>query len=135
MADNLTAEQRTACMRAVRSQNTTPEMRVRQTAHSLGYRYALHRKDLLGKPDLVFVSRRKIVFVHGCFWHMHKCSHGRIAPVRNADYWHAKRERNTKRDKVNLRELRAADWKILVVWECWTRDNARLRKRLTDFLD
>jgi len=135
MADNLTAEQRITCMRAVQSQHTIPEMRVRQAAHSLGYRYALHRKDLPGKPDLVFVSRRKIVFVHGCFWHLHNCRHGRISPVSNVSYWRTKREKNKQRDKEHLRSLRAAGWKVLVVWECCTKDMARLRKRLTDFLD
>lgn len=135
MADNLTAKQRSDCMRAVRGQDTTPEMRVRQAAHSLGYRYALHRKNLPGKPDLVFVSRRKIVFVHGCFWHLHKCRHGRISPLSNMDYWRTKREKNKQRDKEHLRSLRAAEWKVLVVWECWTRDLQRLRKRLADFLD
>jgi DNA mismatch endonuclease (patch repair protein) len=134
MADNLTAEQRSACMRAVRSKDTSAEMRVRRATHSLGYRYALHRKDLPGKPDLVFVSRRKIVFVHGCFWHLHKCRHGTIAPVSNTNYWRIKRERNKERDKEHVRSLRAADWKVLVVWECWTRDKAGLRKRLSNFL-
>lgn len=135
MADNLTVKQRSACVRAVRGQDTIPEMLVRQAAHSLGYRYALHRKNLPGKPDIVFVSRRKIVFVHGCFWHAHKCRHGRISPVSNPNYWRTKRERNKQRDKDHLRSLRAADWKVLVVWECWIRDTERLRKRLVDFLD
>ena len=122
-------------MRAVRGQDTTPEMRVRQAAHSLGYRYALHRKNLPGKPDLVFVSRRKIVFVHGCFWHSHKCRHGRNSPVSNMDYWRIKREKNKERDRKHLRALRGAGWNVLVVWECWTTDTVRLRKRLVDFLD
>jgi DNA mismatch endonuclease (patch repair protein) len=134
MADNLTVEQRSACMRAVRSKNTSPEMCVRQAVHSLGYRYVLHRKDLPGKPDLVFVSRRKVVFVHGCFWHLHRCRHGMNAPVNNMNYWSRKRERNRERDKEHLRTLRAAGWEVLVIWECWSRDMARLRARLTDFL-
>lgn len=135
MADNLTTEQRSSCMRAVRSEHTTPEMRVRQAAHSLGYRYALHHKKLPGKPDLVFVSRRKVVFVHGCFWHLHRCRHGKNSPVSNINYWSTKRERNRERDKEHLRTLRAAGWEVLVVWECWTRDVTRLRDRLVDFLD
>jgi len=122
-------------MRAVRAEGTTPEMRVRQAVHSLGYRYALHRKDLPGKPDLVFVSRRKIIFVHGCFWHMHRCRHGKISPASNVDYWRSKRERNRQRDNEHLQSLRAADWKVLVVWECWTRDMPCLSKRLADFLE
>jgi DNA mismatch endonuclease (patch repair protein) len=135
MADNLTAKQRSDCMRAVRGQNTTPEMCVRRVAHSLGYRYALHRKNLPGKPDLVFVSRRKIVFVHGCFWHLHKCRHGRVSPLSNKEYWSHKREKNRQRDKEHLKSLRSASWKVLIVWECWTRDTALLRKRLVEFLD
>lgn len=135
MADNLTSTQRSSCMRAVRAKDTLPEMRVRQTAHSMGYRYALHRKDLPGKPDLVFVSRRKVIFVHGCFWHAHKCRHGSVSPVSNSDYWDIKRRKNKRRDKEHLRSLRHADWKVLVVWECWTRDLARLRTRLAEFLD
>lgn len=135
MADNLTAQQRSACMRAVRGKNTTPEILVRQAAHSLGYRYALHRENLPGKPDLVFVSRRKIVFVHGCFWHFHSCTHGKVSPVSNMSYWHIKRERNRTRDKQNLRALRAANWNVFVVWECWTRDTHRLRERLANFLE
>jgi DNA mismatch endonuclease, patch repair protein len=135
MADNLTEKQRSECMRAVRGQNTTPEMRVRQTVHALGYRYALHRKNLPGKPDLVFVSRRKIIFVHGCFWHFHRCRHGRISPASNVNYWNTKREKNRQRDKKHLQSLRAADWEVLVLWECWIKDMERLRKRLTDFLN
>lgn len=101
----------------------------------MGYRYALHRKNLPGKPDLVFVSRRKIIFVHGCFWHLHRCRHGRVSPASNMDYWRAKRERNKQRDKEHLGSLRVTDWKVLVVWECWTRDLEGLGKRLVDFLD
>lgn len=134
MADNLTAEQRSSCMRAVRDRDTTPEMRVRRVAHSLGYRYALHRKNLPGKPDLVFVSRRKIVFVHGCFWHLHRCRHGRISPTSNIDYWRSKREKNRQRDNEHIRLLRAAGWSVLTVWECWTKDTDRLQGRLTNFL-
>jgi len=135
MVDNLTEKQRIACMRSVRSQGTAPEMLVRRVAHALGYRYALHRTDLPGKPDIVFVSRRKIVLVHGCFWHLHTCRRGMNSPVSNTEYWRTKRERNKERDRANLRFLRAADWKVLIVWECWTRDMVRLRERLADFLD
>ena len=135
MADNLTVHQRSACMRAVRSRDTTPEMVVRQVVHALGYRYSLHRKNLPGKPDLVFTSRNKIVFVHGCFWHVHKCRHGKISPASNTEYWQSKRQRNAARDKEHLRSLRAANWKVLVVWECWTRDIPTLSQRLVDFLN
>lgn len=135
MPDNLTPKQRSECMRAVRGKNTTPEMLIRRALHSLGYRYALHRENLPGKPDLVFVSRRKVVFVHGCFWHMHNCRHGRIPPVTNRDYWSSKREKNKRRDKKHIRELRADGWQVLVVWECWRRDLMRMQQRLIRFLE
>ena len=121
-------------MRAVRGKDTTPEMRVRRAAHSLGYRYALHRKSLPGKPDLVFVSRRKIIFVHGCFWHLHNCRHGRVSPTSNVGYWYAKREKNQQRDREHIQALRAAGWKVLVVWECKTHNLSLLGKRLDNFL-
>lgn len=134
MADTLTIDQRSACMRSVRGKNTTLEMRVRSLVHSMGYRYALHVKELPGKPDLVFVSRKKIIFVHGCFWHKHKCRHGSISPATNADYWSSKRGRNVERDREHIKALRKDGWKVLVIWECWTRNTDSLRKRLEAFL-
>jgi len=134
MADTLTKEQRSACMRSVGGKDTAPEMCVRKLVHSMGYRYALHAKALPGKPDLVFVSRRKIIFVHGCFWHRHSCRHGRISPATNGDYWNRKREGNAERDREHIRSLRKDGWEVLVIWECWTRDTEFLRKRLSSFL-
>jgi DNA mismatch endonuclease (patch repair protein) len=134
MADTLTEKQRRACMQAVGSKNTAPEMIVRRIVHSMGYRYALHVQGLSGKPDLVLVCRRKIIFVHGCFWHMHSCRHGSVAPVTNSDYWNRKRERNSARDREHLRKLRKDGWKVLVVWECWTRKRSSLRAKLGAFL-
>jgi DNA mismatch endonuclease (patch repair protein) len=133
MVDTLTTEQRRACMQAVHSEDTTPEMIVRRLAHSMGYRYALHNKNLPGKPDLVFVSRRRIIFVHGCFWHKHNCRHGRISPATNSDYWNSKRQRNAERDREHIKVLRKGGWSVLVLWECWTRDPVSLRKRLENF--
>lgn len=135
MADALSPEQRSACMRAVRSKDTSPEMRVRRLAHSLGYRYTLHSPKLPGKPDLVFASRRKIIFVHGCFWHGHSCQHGSTSPATNSDYWTAKRKRNAQRDRENLGVLRKDGWKVLVIWECKTRSPICLRRMLNKFLD
>ena len=134
MVDVLTAKQRSACMRAVGSRNTAPEMCVRRLAHSLGYRYALHSKNLPGKPDLVFVSRRKIIFVHGCFWHKHNCRHGRVSPAANADYWQRKRDGNAERDRAHVKVLRKNGWRVLILWECWTLDPDTLRMRLETFL-
>ncbi len=121
-------------MRAVKGKDTTPEMRIRKLAHSMGYRYLLHGKDLPGKPDLVFVSRRKIIFVHGCFWHRHSCSRGGRSPATNSDYWDTKVGRNVERDKKNIRALRRGGWGVLVLWECWTADLDSIQKRLAAFL-
>lgn len=105
-------------MRAVKSKDTTPEIQVRRFVHSLGYRYRLHRKDLPGKPDLVFPKLRKVIFVHGCFWHGHTCNRGARMPKTNVDYWSTKIDRNRSRDEEHLKSLSVLGWKTLVVWEC-----------------
>ena len=135
MTDVFTPEQRSACMRAVGGKDTTPEMLVRRLAHSLGYRYSLHVKKLPGKPDLVFVARRKIIFVHGCFWHKHNCPHGRVSPAANSAYWEAKRAGNAERDRKHNRDLRRDGWAVLVLWECRVKDPISLRSRLREFLE
>jgi DNA mismatch endonuclease (patch repair protein) len=124
---------RSANMRAIRSKDMRPELTVRSIAHKLGYRFRLHRKDLPGKPDLVFPSRRKVIFVHGCFWHSHGCKISHM-PKSNAGYWGPKLERNRTRDHRNIEALTAAGWGSLVIWECETRDDADLRKRVMKFL-
>jgi len=134
MTDVLTKKQRSYNMSQIRSKDTRPEIHVRSIVHRLGYRYALHRKDLPGKPDMVLTRHRKIIFIHGCFWHMHKCRYGKVKPATNVDFWRAKREGNVARDKNNLRKLRKDGWKVLVVWECWTRDIPKLEARLRAFL-
>jgi DNA mismatch endonuclease, patch repair protein len=134
MADVLTPQERSACMRAVRSRDTSPEMRVRRLAHALGYRYVLHGADLAGRPDLVFPARRKLIFVHGCFWHLHQCKRGRRRPATNADYWTKKRARNKARDKWAIATLTDEGWGVLVVWECQTKDVEALTRRLLQFL-
>lgn len=134
MPDNLTSEQRCACMRAVKSQNTTPELFVRSLLHRLGCRFSLNRSDLPGKPDIVLPSRGCIILVHGCFWHGHTCARGRRQPVTNGRYWRMKIERNRHRDRRALNALRRKGWRVLVVWECETRDQIKLAKRLATFL-
>jgi DNA mismatch endonuclease (patch repair protein) len=121
-------------MRAVKSKNTTLEMRVRKLTHALGYRFRLHRKELPGTPDLVFASRRKVIFVHGCFWHGHHCARGAREPKANSDYWRAKIQRNRKRDEATLEALAADKWRALVLWECELRDQDSLANRVTTFL-
>src|SRR5258708_1917537 len=111
--DALSRERRSKNMRAIRSRNTAPEIRVRQLGHQLGHRFRLPRSDLPGKPDLVFAGRRKVVFVHGCFWHLHQdCAEGRI-PSSNREYWRPKLMRNVARDSAHLASLREAKWKSL----------------------
>src|SRR5215204_659207 len=105
-------------MRAVKSRDTAPEMTVRRLLHAMGYRYRLHVAGLPGKPDIVFPSRRKAAFVHGCFWHGHDCSRGARRPKSNEAYWSAKIGRNMVRDEENFARLQAAGWAVLVVWEC-----------------
>lgn len=128
------ADQRSRVMRAVKSVDTKPEMVVRRLTHNLGYRYRLHRADLPGKPDLVFLSRRKVIFVHGCFWHGHDCARGARSPVNNSDYWKQKIDRNRARDREALSKLAAANWQALVIWECQIRDRAALADKITAFL-
>lgn len=118
-------------MSLVRSKNTKPEMVVRRLVHSLGYRYRLHNRKMPGAPDLVFPSRQAVIFVHGCFWHRHaKC--GRI-PKSRLDYWLPKLERNKARDAENIKALRRDGWRVLVIWECQTRDE-NLARRINAFL-
>ncbi len=121
MPDVLTPEQRSFNMSRIRNRNTRPEMIVRSMAHRMGYRYSLHRKDLPGKPDLVFSRRHKIIFVHGCFFHMHDCPYGRVVPKTNAEFWRTKRLSNVERDKRNQAALEGLGWEVFTVWECMTK--------------
>ena len=117
-------------MRAVKGKDTKPEMTVRRLAHALGYRFRLHRKDLPGKPDLVFPGRNKVIFVHGCFWHGHDCARGSRVPATNTDYWLAKVARNTERDEKARAALEQKGWRVVVVWECDLQDSDSLMARL-----
>src|SRR5260221_9305804 len=121
-------------MRAVKGKNTAPELAVRHLVHGLGYRFRLHRADLRGKPDLVFSGRRKVVFVHGCFWHGHLCTRGNRIPKANTDYWRAKIKRNRARDATNAIKLKAGGWRVLVIWECELKNLAVVRGLLSQFL-
>lgn len=134
MADTLTPAQRRKCMAAIRGKDTTPERIVRSVLHSLGARFTLHRADLPGKPDIVMPARGAVVLVHGCYWHMHACKRGRSTPASNAAFWRAKRTRNLERDRRTLAALRRAGWRVLVVWECQTKNRAALARRLGRFI-
>lgn len=133
MVHKKTPEERSRMMRLIKGRDTVPELAVRRVAHRMGYRFRLHRKDLPGTPDLAFVSRRKVVFVHGCFWHMHGCRLSR-APKSNLKYWIPKFKRNRARDARNLKALSAGGWKHLVIWECESRDSLNVQKLLKKFL-
>jgi DNA mismatch endonuclease, patch repair protein len=130
MTDVLTAAQRSYNMSRIRGSDTAPEMRVRRFLHAMGFRYRLHGKELPGKPDLVFAGARAVLFVHGCFWHMHRCKYGKPAPATNTDFWARKRRSNVERDKRNRAALRADGWRVFEIWECHTRDEERMAARL-----
>jgi DNA mismatch endonuclease, patch repair protein len=137
MADVLTPEQRSGNMAAIKGKDTYPEMRVRRLLHRSGYRYTLHASHLPGKPDLVFSSRKKVVFVHGCYWHCHDCKYGNVIPKTNTAFWQEKRARNVARDLEQEKALASQGWKVFVVWECeaQTKDLAGLASRLSAFLN
>jgi len=128
------SERRSAIMRCVKSVDTFPERKVRSLVHAMGFRFRLHRQDLPGKPDLVFPSRHKVVFVHGCFWHGHGCKRGARVPRANREYWECKIAANVARDSDHQVRLRSMDWTNLVVWECELRDLDELRRKLAAFL-
>jgi DNA mismatch endonuclease (patch repair protein) len=92
----------------------------------MGFRFRLHRRDLPGKPDLVLTKYRAVIFVHGCFWHMHLCPYGRPKPATNTGFWEEKRRGNVDRDVRNVLALREAGWRVFVIWECETRDREKL---------
>lgn len=135
--DNISKERRSENMRQIRSKDTTPEKIVRSMVHRLGYRFRLHGGNLPGKPDLVFASRQKVIYVHGCFWHQHndpKCKIARI-PKSNPGFWIPKLERTKERDQQHLKNLKKLGWKALVIWECQISDAEKLSKRIIRFLD
>jgi len=134
MADVLTPEQRKLCMSNIRGKDTKPELIVRKMVHAMGFRYRLYRSDLPGKPDLVFPRLKKVIFIHGCFWHMHSCRYGQVKPATNPTFWETKRLSNKKRDNVKTKKLRQMGWSILVIWECHTKDLNKLSKRISSFL-
>lgn len=135
--DTLTAEARGERMSRVRGKDTKPELLVRRLTHGMGYRFRLHKRDLPGRPDLVFPSRRKVIFVHGCYWHRHpdpECKLARL-PKSRLDFWLPKLEGNRQRDLRNIDELTRLGWGVLVLWECELRDVASLQLRIRAFLD
>lgn len=136
MGDTLSPEARSERMSRVRGKDTKPEMAVRRTVHAMGYRYRLHRRDLPGIPDLVFGRLKKVIFVHGCFWHRHpdpKCKLARM-PKSRLDFWRPKLEGNRRRDERIQAELRGSGWRVMVVWECGIGHKEQLENSVREFL-
>lgn len=135
--DTLSPGQRSARMALIHARDTKPELAVRRLLHGLGYRYRLHVGALPGRPDLVFASRRKVIFVHGCFWHQHASATCKLArlPKSRLDFWLPKLERNRERDRETRAALRRLGWRALVVWECGLRDLAAVERRTRRFME
>lgn len=133
MVDNRSKESRSRLMSRIGSKHTKPELAVRSLLHSLNYRFRLHRKELPGKPDIVFIGRKKAIFVHGCYWHGHGCKIGKL-PKSNLDFWLPKIERNRERDREKRSELEQIGWQVEEVWQCEINGNQNLSARLQEFL-
>lgn len=132
--DTLSPVERSERMRSVKGKDTTPERVVRKLVDSMGYRYLLHASNLPGRPDIVFPSRHKAIFVHGCFWHRHRCASGARLPRTRLDFWLPKLENNRKRDRRKIAALKRDGWDVLIVWECQLRNGTKLKEKIRDFL-
>lgn len=135
MADHISPERRSWLMSRVKGKNTTPEIRVRRLAHATGLRFRLHRRDLPGKPDIIFPRYKVALFVHGCFWHRHPGCKKASSPKTRQEFWTQKFEKNIARDQRNVRDLENAGWSTLVVWECETKSEDRLRELFKEIKD
>lgn len=129
--DRITSEQRSRLMARVRAKNTAPEVNVRKTAHAMGLRFRIHRRDLKGTPDLVFPKHKVAMFVHGCFWHQHPSCKRATAPQTRREFWEAKLAGNVKRDKEVVQQLVSEGWRVEIIWECETKDAAELTRRIS----
>jgi len=136
MADVFTRKKRSVIMSHIRSKNTKPEIAVRRLIREMGYSYRLHGKSLPGRPDLVLARYRRVVFVHGCFWHVHggRCKRAR-PPRSRIDYWTPKLEANKQRDRLAAGRLRRSGWRVLIIWECQLRHAEKLRRRIQRFME
>jgi DNA mismatch endonuclease, patch repair protein len=132
--DSLTPAQRSERMARIRSKNTQPEVRVRRLVHRLGYRFRLHRNGMPGRPDLVFPARRKVIFVHGCFWHAHEGCNVANLPKSNTEFWREKFARNRERDATNRSALVNDGWDVMILWECEISKPDIVMAALTSFL-
>jgi len=132
--DRVTTAQRRENMRRIKSKDSIPELIVRRLVHRLGYRYRLHDHTLPGRPDLVFPRRRKIIFLHGCFWHAHTRCKLAHTPATHQEYWQPKLDRNKARDRAHLRALKELGWDVLIIWECELTNTVLLGDRIRGFL-
>ena len=132
--DVLNPKQRSYCMSRIKSKDTTPELIVRKIVHRLGFRFRLHRSDLPGCPDIVLPRHKKLIFVHGCWWHRHNCRNGKKTPKTRKAYWFPKLKGNKERHKKNRRRLQKQGWRVLTIWECQTRNSEKLISKLKKFL-
>ena len=134
MVDTLTPAQRSYNMSRIRGTDTKPELEVRRTLHRLGYRFRLHSKILPGRPDIVLPRFQTVIFVHGCYWHRHRCRYGKVIPTTRREFWEEKFKQNVDRDKRVRRELIQHGWSVETIWECQTADVASLQQRLERIL-
>lgn len=133
MADRLSKEQRSRLMSRVKNKDTAPEVQVRKMLHAMGHRFRLHRRDLPGSPDIVLPKHKRVVFVHGCFWHSHTCSRGK-RPGARKEFWDAKLDRNVERDREAREALENMGWRVLTVWECELKDPDSVHDKLEAFM-
>ena len=131
--DRISGQARSLLMSKIGSRNTKPELIIRKVLSELGFRYRLHAKEFPGRPDIVNRSRHIAIFAHGCFWHGHTCKRGRL-PTSNTLFWKTKLTRNKQRDRSSVRALRKLGWQVLTIWECQTKDQLRLRRRIAKWL-
>jgi DNA mismatch endonuclease, patch repair protein len=134
LVDYLTPEARSALMSRIRGKDTGPEMAVRRIVHALGYRYRLHCRDLPGTPDLVFRRVRKVIFVHGCFWHRHDRCPRAYTPKSRQSFWREKFRLNKQRDLMQIRRLTKDGWAVLLIWECELSSMTSVTRRISAFL-
>lgn len=131
----MTSEARRRIMRAVKSKNTQPELAVRRILRAAGFHYRLYGHSLPGRPDVFFATRKKAIFIHGCFWHGHSCARGARIPKTNVAYWRAKIARNQARDKTVRKALNRIGWSTMAIWECQLKNEEKLYARLRRFLE
>jgi len=133
--DVLTQEQRQRNMALIKSKNTTPEKTARAILRKFGYKFRQNDSSLIGKPDIVLRKAKKVIFIHGCFWHMHRCRFGRVVPKTNRIFWKNKRLKNVVRDRKVVRTLKKENWRVLVLWECQLRKIEKPQKILQNFIN